>query len=145
MKRVEAGDFLEWAEVHGNCYGTLISEVAPHILAGDDVILDIDVQGQAQIVKQIQSHQDWGNALVTVFLAPPSMTVLEQRLRGRATDSEAAIVRRLGNARMELAQWRQYDYVIVNEDAVQAADRLEAIITAAHCRTSTLNSEPWNK
>ncbi len=142
-RRVASGDFLEWAEVHGNYYGTLVSEVAPHVLNGDDVILDIDVQGQAQIVEKIRSHADWGSALVTVFLAPPSFAVLEQRLRGRGTDTEEAIVRRLGNARREMELWRRYDYVIVNDDAVKAADELEAIIRAAHCRTVTMKKEPW--
>ena len=142
-KRVDAGEFLEWAEVHGNYYGTLVSEVAPHILNGDDVILDIDVQGQAQIVEKIRSHADWGAALATVFLAPPSFEILEQRLRGRGTESEEAIVRRLGNARHEMELWRRYDYVIINDDAVKAADELEAIFTAAHCRTATMRKEPW--
>ena len=142
-KRVAAGDFLEWAEVHGNYYGTLVCEVAPHILNGDDVILDIDVQGQEQIVEKIKSHADWGNSLVTVFLTPPSFAILEQRLRGRGTDSEEAIVRRLGNARREMELWRRYDYVIINDDAVKAADELEAIIMASHCRTVTMKKEPW--
>ena len=142
-KRVDAGEFLEWAEVHGNYYGTLVNEVAPHILAGEDVILDIDVQGQAQIVENIRLHPDWGNALTTVFLIPPSYAILEQRLRGRGTESEESILRRLENAKKEMKQWRCYDYIIVNNDAVEAADELEAIIHAAHCRTITMKKEPW--
>lgn len=143
MARVAAGEFLEWAEVHGNCYGTLVSEVAPRLLAGDDVMLDIDVQGHEQLVARVRSQPDWGSALVSVFLAPPSFAVLEARLRGRATDSEETILRRLANARGELAQWRKYDYVIVNDDAAAAASRLEAVITAAHCRTGVQQEEPW--
>lgn len=144
-ERVAAGEFLEWAEVHGNCYGTLISEVAPHLLAGDDVMLDIDVQGHDQLVAKVRSCSEWGQALVSVFLAPPSFAVLEGRLRGRATDSEETILKRLANARGELAQWRKYDYVIVNDDAAGAADRLEAVLNAAHCRTSVQLEEPWHE
>jgi len=143
MRRVEAGDFLEWAEVHGNCYGTLISEVAPRIQAGNDVILDIDVQGHDKIVASIGKHPEWAASLVTVFLCPPSREELERRLRGRGTDSEDAIRTRLGNALGEMQKWNTYDYVVVNDDAVKAADQLEAIITSAHCRTATQNQEPW--
>lgn len=144
-EKIANGEFLEWAEVHGNYYGTLVSEVAPRILAGEDVILDIDVQGQAQVVSSIRSYKEWGGALVSVFLGPPSLAVLEQRLRGRKTDSEEAIVKRLGNARCEMEQWRHYDYVIVNHDSECASRELEAIIVAAHCRTATQQGEPWNE
>lgn len=141
-KRVTAGEFLEWAEVHGNCYGTLLSEVGPRVMAGEDVVLDIDVQGHDQIVERIR-QQPWGAALLSVFLVPPSYAELERRLRGRGTDSEEAIIRRLGNAKGEMQHWRDYDYVVVNGDAEEASREFEAIIMAAHCRTATQWKEPW--
>ena len=144
-QKVAKGDFLEWAEVHGNYYGTLVSEVAPRIQAGEDVILDIDVQGHGKVLESLQRHGDWARAVISVFIVPPSRAVLEERLRGRKTDSEEAIVKRLGNAQREMACWREYDYVIVNSDAQEAARELEAIIVASHCRTATQLEEPWHE
>jgi len=118
--------FLEWAEVHGNLYGTSVEEVERHRAAGDDVVLDIDVQGAAQVRQRAEP--------VTIFIAPPSLAELEQRLRGRGTESEATIALRLNNARKELACSRSYDYLIVNGQLDQAVESLRSIIIAERCR-----------
>jgi guanylate kinase len=112
-REVQAGDFLEWAEVHGNCYGTLRREVDPYRAQGIGVILDIDVQGAEQVRRVCPDN-------VSIFLRAPSMDVYEQRLRGRHTEDEAAIARRLANARRELERVGEYDYVVVNDDLAVA-------------------------
>jgi len=140
--RRDQGEFLEWAEVHGHFYGTLKSEVFPRLAAGTNVILDIDVQGARQILGNIA-----GSALVqhflTVFMAPPSLNALAERLRGRRTEDAAAIQRRLEAGLQELQHWREYDYLLINDNADAAAAALAAIITAAKCRTTMQNKEPW--
>lgn len=118
--------FLEWAEVHGNMYGTSVDEVAHHQHAGCDVILDIDVQGAAQVRQRAKP--------VTIFIAPPSLAELERRLRGRGTESEATIAVRLNNARKELACADGYDYLIVNDRLEEAVESLRSIIIAERCR-----------
>jgi guanylate kinase len=118
--------FLEWAEVHGNMYGTSVEEVAKHQQAGCDVILDIDVQGAAQVRQRTEP--------VTIFIAPPSLAELERRLRGRATENDATIAVRLNNARKELACVGAYDYLIVNDRLDGAVDSLRSIIIAERCR-----------
>jgi guanylate kinase len=115
------GAFLESAQVHGACYGTPRSEVEGSRETGVGVILVIDVQGAAQVRATCPDS-------VSVFLRPPSPEVLEQRLRGRGTESEAAIQRRLENARRELARSGEYDYEVVNDDVETAVGRLLDII-----------------
>jgi guanylate kinase len=141
--QLAAGDFLEHAEVHGNYYGTLQSELLPHLRAGVDVLLDIDVQGMRQASALLRAMPDIAPSVVTVFLVPPSMAVLEQRLRGRCTESEESIQRRLGNARVELSSWREYDYIVVSDVVERSAADLLAIIHAARCRTALQHKEPW--
>jgi guanylate kinase len=118
--------FLEWAEVHGNMYGTSCEEVAKHQQAGCDVILDIDVQGAAQVRQR--------GIPVTIFIAPPSLAELERRLRGRGTENETTIAVRLNNARKELACVGAYDYLIINDRLDDAVDCLRSIIIAERCR-----------
>lgn len=118
--------FLEWAEVHGNMYGTSVDEVDRHQRAGCDVILDIDVQGAAQVRQRSNP--------VTVFIAPPSLHELERRLRGRGTENEATVAVRLNNARKELACTGVYDYLIVNDRLEDAVESLRSIIIAERCR-----------
>ncbi len=115
--RVAAGDFLEWAEVHGECYGTLRAEVAPYRARGVGVILDIDVQGAEQVRRQCPDG-------FSVFLRAPSPEVDERRLRLRGTEGEAAIARRLETARRELARAGEYDRVIINDDLATAVAEL---------------------
>ncbi len=112
--RLAADAFLEHAEVHAHRYGTLRNEVAPRLEAGEDVLLDIDVQGARQIAARAARDPLVGRCLERVFLAPPSLTVLERRLRTRATDSDETIRRRLANARLEMTAWREYDFLVVN-------------------------------
>lgn len=118
--------FLEWAEVHGNLYGTGRDEVGRQLQAGNDVILDIDVQGAMQVRET--------SAPVMVFIAPPSLDELEARLRKRATESDKTLALRLENARKELGCAGQYDYLIINDQLDQAVESLRAIIIAERCR-----------
>ncbi len=142
IARRDYDEFLEWAEVHGNYYGTLKSEVLPHLTAGTNVILDIDVQGARQIVQNI-SQTSWQRYFLTVFMSPPSLAVLEARLRGRKTESEQVIQRRLATGRQELKYWAEYEYLLINSDANETAAALAAIITAAKCRSVMQEKEPW--
>jgi guanylate kinase len=105
----DAGELLEWAEVHGNLYGTPLSFVERTLSEDLNVLLEIDVQGGLTV-------KDKMPGAVLIFLLPPSQAELERRLRGRATDDEAVIRRRLGNARKELSYYRYYDYLVVNND-----------------------------
>ena len=120
---------LEWAEVHGNLYGTDTAELERARAEGVDLLLDVDVQGAAQ-VREKMPHA------VTVFILPPSYEVLERRLRGRGQDDEPTIRRRLAAAGRELDAWVRYDYAIVNEDLDACVGALESIVQAARCRVS---------
>jgi guanylate kinase len=124
-----AGDFLEWAEVHTNFYGTSRSAVAEQLTAGLDVILDIDVQGASQ-VRSIREL-----AAVSLFILPPSLTELEKRLSGRGTDSAEVIRLRLENALREIAASGSYDHRIINDQLEEAVEMVKAVILAArsHC------------
>ncbi|MCC6489836.1 MAG: guanylate kinase [Candidatus Hydrogenedentes bacterium] len=128
-RRVEAGDFVEWAEVHGNLYGTLRDELDRLVASGKDTVLELDVQGMRN-VKRI------GLDAATIFIMAPSMAELERRLRARATDSAEVIDLRLANAREEIAARAEFDYVIVNDRVEEAAADLAAILRAERCRAS---------
>ncbi len=124
----DQGAFLEWAKVHGNLYGTSKAVVDNFIKEGKDIILDIDVQGARQIRETI------GREAVFIFIAPPSLEVLKQRLTARGTDSEHVVKTRLENARQEMADIDLYDYVVVNDVVEKAAEVLQAIIIAERSR-----------
>jgi guanylate kinase len=115
------GGFLEWAEVFGCYYGTLRREVDPYRENGQGVILDIDVQGAAQVRRLCPEA-------VTVFLKTSSLAVLEERLRKRGTESEAAIQRRLDGARRELEHVAEYEHVVINDDLDTAVENLHTIV-----------------
>ncbi|MET3892439.1 guanylate kinase [Bosea sp. OAE506] len=117
-------DLLEWAEVHGNGYGTPRKEVETSLAAGRDVLFDIDWQGTQQIVAKARAD------VVTIFILPPSMAELRSRLVRRAEDAPDVIAKRLGNARDEIARWNKYDYVIINDDLQAAYESVKAILTA---------------
>lgn len=119
--RVEAGEFLEWANVHGNCYGTLRSEVDRNLAAGRSVILEIDVQGALNVRKFYPDA-------VLVFIEPPSMEVLEQRLRGRGTEDEQSLELRLADAAGELEMAREYDERVVNDDLQESCAELFRVL-----------------
>jgi guanylate kinase len=123
----DEGRLLEWAEVHGNLYGTALSEVQRAREEGVDLLLDLDVQGAAQVRKRIPDA-------VTAFVLPPSYAALEARLRGRGEDDEATIRRRLAAAGRELGAFWHYDYAIVNDELEACVRELESIIRAARCR-----------
>ena len=124
---IRGGEFLEWAEVFGNLYGTGRADTDTLLKAGHDVVLVIDVQGARKV-------RGAGLDSTTVFVMPPSLEVLEQRLRGRSKDSEPEIQRRLQVARDEVASFVEYDFVIVNDDVSSAVDRLRAIVVAERAR-----------
>lgn len=123
----ETDGFLEWAHVHGNYYGTSRAYVEGQMAQDRDVLLEIDWQGAEQVMRKV-------NNVVSIFILPPSMQELEKRLRGRGTDSEEVIQRRMGAAQMEIEQARRFDYVILNDDFEQASLELKSIILAARCR-----------
>ncbi len=123
------GGFAEWAEVHGNCYGTPLKPLQDLFAAGRDVLLDVDVQGAAQLRNTLPD-------VALVFILPPSMAELERRLRHRGSDSEEVITRRLANARGEIACARWFDTVIVNDSLERAYDQLRGCYLAATCRTA---------
>lgn len=115
--------FLEWALVHGNYYGTLRSAVEHHIKSGDQVILEIDVQGALQVREKMPDAH-------LIFIEPPSIGELERRLRGRGTETEDVIVKRMQTAHLELSQKMEYDIQLVNDDLDQAASELIAIVNS---------------
>ena len=120
----DSGDLLEWAQVHGNFYGTPRAPVEEILGQGRDALFDIDYQGTQQVRERMAADT------VTVFILPPSMKELRARLERRAEDSREAIERRLENARREIARWVQYDYVLVNDDLQATFDDLLAILRA---------------
>jgi guanylate kinase len=126
---VAAGLFLEHAEVHGNLYGTSREKVAVSLVQGRDVLLEIDWQG----AEQVRAKQP---DCVSVFILPPSRAELERRLRGRASDSEQVIERRLANSRGEIAHAHEFDYIIVNDRFDDALDALQAIVDAVRLRSA---------
>lgn len=119
----EEDGFLESAEVHGSLYGTSRREVEPRLQSGVDVLLDIDVQGARQVRSRIPD-------VVKIFVFPPSRTVLESRLRARASDSPESVARRLSAAAREMGEFGEYDYAIINDSLDEAADELRAIVVA---------------
>lgn len=125
---VTAGEFVEWAEVHGNCYGTALATLKDAAVNGADLLLEIDCQGARQIRDAIAEA-------VFIFVLPPDFGELERRLRGRETDSDDIISRRLSNARDEISQAHWYDYLVLNDNLEQAGQRFSSIIQAECCRS----------
>lgn len=120
-RRIAAGEFVEWAEVHGHLYGTLVTEVKRLLAKGHSLVLEIDVQGALNVRKVYPDA-------VLVFIEPPSLQVLEERLRGRGTEDEASIELRLKNARHEMELADQYDVRIVNDTVDRAAQELGSVM-----------------
>jgi guanylate kinase len=131
---VARGDFLEWADVFGNLYGTSRPDTERALAAGDDVVLVIDVQGARQI-------RNSGIAVRSVFVLPPSFQILEQRLRGRSQDSDDAIRRRLDMARDEVAGYCDYDYVVINDQLEACVARLRGIVLAERARCAVMRRQ----
>ncbi|CAN5355639.1 guanylate kinase [soil metagenome] len=127
----DEGAFYEHAMVHGNYYGTLRTEVDAKLNAGKDVLLDVDVQGSLALK---QDHPD----CTTIFILPPSIAMLERRLRGRASDTEEVIQRRLANARGEVRMADRYDYILVNRELDETIQNVRLIIKAQRFRSSRI-------
>ena len=134
-QRVATGDFLEWAQVHGQLYGTLRQSVEAATAAGHDVLLVIDVQGAAQ-------HHAAGLDAVYVFVLPPSWEALAERLQARGSESATTQAQRLAVARQELAHYTAYDYVVINDQLDDAVEMLQAIILAERHRIRRVGTAP---
>jgi guanylate kinase len=124
----EADELLEWAEVFGNYYGTSRAVRRKAEAAGKDLILDIDVQGAAQLKQRLDQA-------VSIFILPPSRQVLESRLRKRSSDSDEVIQRRLEEASNEIEEYGKYDYLLINDNLDASSEQLRGIILAERCRT----------
>ncbi len=131
-KRIDHQDFLEWAEVYGNLYGTSREVVSNYTEKGIDVILDVDAQGAMNIKKKCADG-------VYIYILPPSFDTLRQRLTDRNLDSEAEIARRLQKAREEIWNYRQYYYLLINEDYAEALKDIESIIRAERIKTRRMD------
>lgn len=129
LKRQADNEFLEWAEVHGNYYGTSRLMIADQIANGTDVLLEIDWQGAQQVKKQFPNA-------IGIFILPPSIAALEERLRKRGQDEAHVITRRILAAGGEIAHSPEFDYVIINQKFTVALSELTAIVNAARCRFS---------
>ena len=136
LKRLQAGNFLEHATVYGNSYGILKSELLGKLRSGRDVLLNVDVQGAATIHEQAESEPELKHALITVFLTPTPLTVLEERLKKRAADSAAVIQKRLAVARQEIAQWKNFDYLLTSTTKPEDLRRMLAIVEAEKMRAA---------
>jgi guanylate kinase len=131
---VREGRFLEWADVFGNYYGTAAADTEALLARGEDVVLVIDVQG----ARQVRSR---GIETIGIFVLPPSAAVLEQRLRGRSKDSEEQVRRRLEVASVEVDEYAQYEYVVINDDIETAVGRLQAIVGAERARVKRMRED----
>ena len=129
--KIEDGEFLEWAEVHRNLYGTSKIETEKIRAGGEDILMDVDVQGATQVRK---AQPD----AVTLFIMPPSFGVLEERLRGRRQDSDKVIEGRLDEARHEIHHYKDYDYVLVNDSVERTSELFKAIVLAERMRPHLL-------
>jgi len=130
---IAAGAFLEYADVFGNFYGTCADDAEVFLAGGRDLVLVIDVQGARKVRERCVGT-------VGVFVLPPSFAVLEQRLRGRSSDTEAAMQRRLQTARDEIAAFTEYDYVVVNDELEACVDRLRSIVLAERARLRSMRA-----
>lgn len=128
----EAGDFAEWAEVHSNLYGTSRRVLEDVIAKGIDVIVDIDTQGAKQVKERFEKA-------VFIFIMPPSLEILEERLRDRKSDNSDEIAKRMHRARAEIRDYTMYDYIVVNRDFGRALHELRSVVIAERCRTRLID------
>lgn len=142
--RVDSGDFLEYAIVHGDHYGTLRPEIERSVDSENDILMDIDVQGVAQI-KNNKENRELLRSLRFILIAPPSHEELERRLRSRGTESEEKISRRLEAARNELSHWRNFDFIVINSNIKDSIKKVQSIIQAERLRASIVTTaNPWS-
>jgi guanylate kinase len=137
-RMIKKGDFAEWAVVHGNLYGTSLTRLRELNKKGYDIILDIDIHGAMQIKKSYENA-------AYIFVLPPSMSVLKKRLLGRNTDSGETIAKRLSNARDEIRHYKDYDYVIKNDDLEKAYREFESIILSSRVEQNNIDNKWINK
>lgn len=135
-KLLKAGKFIEHAKVYGFSYGLLRAEVIKKLRAGIDVLVNVDVQGAATVKAKALKDPELKRSLVTLFLTPPSLGELEKRLRGRATDSDKVIARRLRAAKREIRQWGQFDYLLISDTVEADTRRTLAIIETEKMRSA---------
>jgi guanylate kinase len=138
-RKLAAGEFIEHADVHGHLYGTLKRFIDKGFSSGRDVLMDIDVQGAAQIrnyIRAAPANDPIKSAFVDVFIGPPSMDILRKRLQGRGKDAQEVIERRLRQAEAEMAHWQDYRYYILNDRLDSSYDALRSILIAEHHRIS---------
>ena len=140
-RRVAAGEFLEHAEVYGNRYGTLRASVLDVLRSGVDVLLNIDVQGAASIRRAAADDRELAGALVTVFLTPATLAELESRLRGRGSEAEEVVRRRLEAAPVEVGESAYFDYLVVSGTRSEDLARVQAIYEAEQARRSRVHLE----
>ncbi len=133
QEMIDANDFAEWAEVHSNLYGTSRRVLDEMIIKGIDVILDIDTQGAKQIKEKY-------SAAVFIFIMPPSLDILEERLRNRKSDHEEEIKKRMRRAREEIKDFKMYDYIIVNREFDRALTEIRSIVISERCRTRLVDT-----
>ncbi|SMB94579.1 guanylate kinase [Thermanaeromonas toyohensis ToBE] len=138
LQMLKEGAFLEWAEVYGELYGTPRKPVEEALARGQDIILEIDTQGAAQVKRYYPEG-------VFIFIVPPSYSELEKRIKGRGTESPAAIKDRLAWVKKEMAQLDLYDYVVINDQVEEAVAKIQAIIIAEKCRTKRLKKIGWHQ
>ncbi len=124
---IDEGGFLEWAEVYGNYYGTPLKKIQERLAEGQDILLEIDTQGALKVMEKCPEG-------VFIFLVPPSLEELERRIRGRGTETEESLARRLGAAREEIGIGRRYRYVVMNDKVDLAVERIRVVLMAERCR-----------
>ncbi len=144
QERIARGEFIEYAEVFANFYGTLQSEVMERIRRGNPVLLDIDTQGALGIRERAKHDPELARAAMFVFLGPPSLKTLEERLRNRATESEEQLRLRIEGARRELSCWKHYDYLVINDDLERAAEEMTGLFRSFALRTASLEGEVFD-
>ena len=147
-KKIAAGEFLEYANYNNHYYGTPRGFVEEQLAAGRDVLLDIEVQGARQVTQCVRGGTfAYPDALVMIFLMPPSLELLETRLRRRGTDSDEAIHKRLALAQQEMTHWPEYDYVIVSGRLDDDFEQGKAVVIAEKCRTmrAAKDGKPWQQ
>lgn len=142
--RIANREFIEYAEVFGNYYGTLKSEVIDRVNNGEDVFLDIDIQGAMQIRQCSQQDPLLGKCCEFIFVAPPSLEELERRLRNRASDSEEQILKRLGKSTVEISHWKSYDYLIINDVLDIAVEEMQSLIQMTRKATKRMAEGLFN-
>ena len=126
-QKIAEGGFLEYANVYGNYYGTPLGKIEERLAKGEDILLEIDTQGALNVMKKCPDG-------LFIFLVPPSLAELERRIRGRGSETEESLQKRMGSACKEIEDGRKYSYVVVNDTVKHAVQRIMAIRAAEHCR-----------